>query len=129
MPDASKMQSTFLQGVENTVMPGRIVEPKNFPSPVEGNFPLISDVLPLCKEKHGSYNHARIFGTRSEGKIALKKCYPYKRPAATIPPYNWGRRLRVVISLKHPRDVSATVDDLCFLTSSTAAQIAYNQTR
>lgn len=37
--DASKMQSTFAQGVESTVVPGRIVKPESFPSPVEGNFP------------------------------------------------------------------------------------------
>lgn len=49
MTDASKMQSTFfVQGVESTVMPGRTVEPENFPSPVEGNFQLISDVLPCA---------------------------------------------------------------------------------
>lgn len=92
MTDASKMQGTAVQGIESPSVPGRIIKPENFPSPVEGNFPLLSDALPLLmyyltslQSKHVSYHHARIFGTTTEEKTALKKCYPYRAPAVTTP--------------------------------------------
>lgn len=92
MTDASKMQGTAVQGIESPSVPGRIIKPENFPSPVEGNFPLLSEALPLLmyyltslRSKHVSYHHARIFGTTTEEKTALKKCYPYRAPAVTTP--------------------------------------------
>ena len=69
MTDASKMQSTFVQGVESTVVPGRIVEPENFPSSVEGNFPLISDVLPLCKANIVPITMQGYLGQEVRGKL------------------------------------------------------------
>lgn len=72
MTDASKMRGTSVQGVESTIVPGRLVKPENFPRPVKGNFPFFpffSDVLPLCKANMFPITiQWRIFGTRSEGK-------------------------------------------------------------
>lgn len=130
MTDASKMRNTSVQGVESTIMPGRAVEPENFPRPVEGNFPFFSDVLPLCKTNMVPITiQWRVFGTKSEGKtVHWKSVTLTGDQLQPLPCYKWGRELRVVMSLKHPRTALATISDLCFLISSTAAQIAENQT-
>lgn len=84
-------------------VPGRNVELENFPSPVEGNFLLLSDVLTLCKANMFLISMQGYLGQQLRGKPCPEKILPLQGTGCNHSPYNWGRVLRVVISLKHPR--------------------------
>lgn len=91
MTGASKMQSTFVQGVESTAMPGRIVEPEIFPSPVEGNFPLISNVLPLCKANMVPITMQGYLGQEVRGKLCAEKALPLQESSCKHSPLQVGK--------------------------------------
>lgn len=102
--DASKIQGTAVQGIESPSVPGRIIEPENFPSPDERNFPLLSDVLlPLCKANIFLISMQGYLGQQLRENPCTEKILPLQGTSCNHSPYNWGRVLRVVMSLKHPR--------------------------
>lgn len=89
MTDASKIQGTAVQCVEIPSAPGRIVEPENFPSPVEGNFPLLLDVLPLCKASTFLIT-MQGYLVQLRGKPCTEKMLPLQGTSCSHSPYNWG---------------------------------------
>lgn len=91
MTGVSKMQSTFVQGVESRVVPGRIVEPENFPSPVEGNLALISDVLPLGKANIVPTTMQGYLGQEVRGKLCTEKALPLHETSCNHSPLQLGK--------------------------------------